>query len=69
MDMNQAAVFLGGSILITLGLVIVVAGAVAVNNIIHRYWKPVRIFHPDSWKAFNPPVEIVSENKSNDKKL
>ncbi len=64
MDMNQAAVFLGGSILIMLGFVIVVVGIVVINNIIYRYWKPVKIFHPDSWRAFNPPsTEINPENK------
>jgi hypothetical protein len=63
MDMNQAAVFLGGSILIMLGFVVVIAGTVLINNIIHRYWKPVKIFHPDSWRAFNPPPETNTETK------
>ena len=39
MDMDQAAVFLGGSILKMLGFIIVVAGIVVINNIIHKYWK------------------------------
>ena len=69
MDMNQAAVFLGGSILIMLGFVVVIIGLVTINNILHKYWKPVKIFHPDSWKAFNPPVESVQEtNAVEDKK-
>jgi hypothetical protein len=49
MDMDQAAVFLAGSILTGLGFVVVVAAVVAVNNIIHKYWKPVRVFTADSW--------------------
>ena len=69
MDMNQAAVFLGGSILIMLGFVVVIIGLVTINNILHKYWKPVKIFHPDSWKAFNPPIENVQEtNAVEDKK-
>ena len=49
MDMDQAAVFLAGSILTALGFVVIVAAVVAVNNLLHRYWKPVRIFTEDSW--------------------
>jgi hypothetical protein len=50
---------LAGSILFALGIVVLVAGVVVVNNIISKYWKPVRIFTPDSWKAFNPPHSYV----------
>jgi hypothetical protein len=31
------------------GFVVIVAAVVAINNIIHRYWKPVKIFTADSW--------------------
>jgi hypothetical protein len=46
MDMDQAAVFLAGSILTMLSLIVLAAGAVAINNIIHRYWKSF------GWKFF-----------------
>ena len=49
MDMDQAAVFLAGSVLTMMALVVLVIGVVAINNILHRYWKPVRIFTADSW--------------------
>lgn len=52
MDMNQAAVFLSGSILTVLAVVILVAGIVVINNILHRYWKSVRMFTADSWTLF-----------------
>ena len=73
--MNQAATFLGASILIMAGTIVIIAGALAINNILHRYWKPVRIFTPDSWKGFNPPVReefdrvtpTLSEDKQNGK--
>ena len=55
MDMDQAAVFLAGSILTVMGFLIILAGAVVANNIIHKYWKPVRIFTSDSWNM-NPPA-------------
>ena len=63
MDMDQAAVWLAGSILTVLGFVIIVIGIVVVNNIIHKYWKPVNIFTPDSWKAFHPPERYVHQEE------
>jgi len=54
MDMDQAAVFLAGSILTALGFIVVIAAIVVVNNILHKYWKPVKIFSADSWHV-NPP--------------
>ena len=49
MDMDQAAVFLAGSVLTMMSFVVIVAAVVVINNILHRYWKPVRIFTADSW--------------------
>ncbi len=62
--MDQAATFLVGSILSMLGIVVVVIGVVVINNIIHKYWKPIKIFTPDSWSAFNPPMsEDIKKNE------
>jgi hypothetical protein len=64
MDMDQAAVFLAGSVLTALGFIIVVIGLVVINNIIARYWRPIRIFTEDSWKGlgsnagFAEPLEV-----------
>ena len=52
MDMDQAAVWLAGSILTVLGFVVVIIGVVIVNNILHKYWKPVRIFTADSFNLY-----------------
>jgi len=46
MNMDQSAVFLAASILIMMGLIVIVAGAVLINNIIHKYWKSF------GWKFF-----------------
>jgi ascorbate-specific PTS system EIIC-type component UlaA len=62
MDMDQAAVWLAGSILTTLGFLVVVIGAVVVNNILNKYWKPVRIFTADSFNI-NPPARFVHEEE------
>ena len=65
MDMDQAAVWLAGSILTMLGMVVVVAGFIVINNILHKYWKPVRIFTADSWAAMNPPSRFASQEELN----
>jgi hypothetical protein len=61
MDMDQAAVFLAGSILTAIGFIIAVAAVVVINNILHKYWKPVRIFTADSWNI-NPPHRYIPED-------
>jgi hypothetical protein len=60
MDMDQAAVFLAGSILTALGFIVVIATIVIINNLIHNYWKPVRIFTSDSWNI-NPPPTFIQD--------
>jgi hypothetical protein len=65
MDIDQAAVFLAGSILTALGFIVVVIAAVVINNIIHRYWKSF------GWKFFPAYVEketMVHEEPKLDKK-
>jgi hypothetical protein len=61
MDMDQAAVWLCGSILTTLGFLVIIGGIIIVNNLLHKYWKPVKIFTADSWVAFNPPARFITE--------
>jgi hypothetical protein len=41
MEMDKIAVFFAGSILVTLGMVVVACGVIVINNLIHRYWKQV----------------------------
>jgi hypothetical protein len=53
MDIDKSAVFLASSVLIMFGFVIIVAGCAVINNILHKYWKPVRIFTSDSWQPFS----------------
>jgi len=68
MDMDQAAVFLAGSILTGLGMIIVAATIVAINNVVAKYWKPVRIFTADSW-ASTPRYVTLEEYKEYHDKL
>ena len=39
MDMDQAAVFLAGSILTVMGFLVILGGALIANNLVAKYWK------------------------------
>lgn len=56
--MDQAAVFLAGSILTALGFLVVIAAIIVVNNLLHKYWKPVSLIN---W--INPPQRFASEEE------
>ena len=43
-EVIQAANFVTGALLISLGLVIIVATILVINNLFSRFWKPVRVF-------------------------
>ena len=60
MDMDQAAVFLAGSILTMLGFIVVVAGIIVINNLLNKYWKPVQFF---KW-AEHPPTRFLTEEEA-----
>ena len=57
MNIDQAAVFLAGSILTALGFIVVVIAAVVVNNIIYKYWKSF------GWKFFPAYIEKDLDKK------
>ena len=64
MNIDQASVFLAGSVLTMLGFIVVVAGVVVINNILHKYWKPVRVFTADSFQSFNgPPARYATDEE------
>lgn len=72
MDMDQAAVFLAGSILTMLGFVVIIVGLVVINNVIHKYWKPLGWFK--NWGLFpeHSPVRFAEPHeldKSNEPKV
>lgn len=52
MNIDSASTFLISSILFAVSLLILVAAATAINNILHKYWKPVTMFSVDSWTLF-----------------
>lgn len=52
MDVDSAATFLSCAILFGAGFAILGITIIFLNNIVHKYWKPVRIFTEDSWAPF-----------------
>ena len=68
MDMSSAAVFLGGTILYCIGLLIILVAIIVANNLIHKYWKSF------GWKFFptfiSDGTEFVTqeETKASSKK-
>lgn len=54
MNIDNAAIFLANSILVGGGFCIIFIVVVFINNLLHKYWKPVKIFTADSWHI-NPP--------------
>ena len=65
MTIDQAATFLVGSILFSIGLTVLVVTAVVINNVIHAFWKSF------GWKffpAFIEKEEIKLEEPTMDKK-
>jgi hypothetical protein len=75
MDVDSAATFLSCAILFGAGFAILGITVIFLNNIVHKYWKPVRIFTADSWAPFNglsttrfaEPHEVEPVNKTVDK--
>lgn len=69
--MDQAAVFLAGSILTVMGFLIILGGIVIANNIIHKYWKSFGWSLVPGWShethRFATPEEVEKIAPSLDK--
>jgi len=68
MDIEVASTFLAGGVLVVAGFIVIVAGVCAINNIIHKFWKPVKIFTDDSW-SLNTGRFVEPEIKKEDPKV
>jgi hypothetical protein len=65
MNLDQAAIFFTGSILTMLGFIVIVIGIVVINNILHKYWKPVKFLY---YEAAPIPRFIEEDNTAAIKK-
>ena len=66
MDIENASNILAGSILTGLALIVAVITIVIINNILSKYWKPIRIFSEDSFAHYNNnPKRFASPEELN----
>ncbi len=63
MDLDNAAAFMLGTVGYGIGIIVLVAVVVAINNIVSKYWKPIRIFTADSWNI-NPPTRFMTHEEA-----
>ncbi len=47
MEISMAANFLAGTILVSMGIIVMIGCIVIINNIVSKFWKPVKVavFH------------------------
>ncbi|CAB5220956.1 hypothetical protein UFOVP240_60 [uncultured Caudovirales phage] len=60
MDMSQAATFLGASILISIGVIIIAILLLILNNLFSMFWKPVKMMR------FYDPYQHQKEYEQNE---
>ena len=58
MTMDHAAIFLASSILCMLAFVVWVIAILVVNNLLHKYWKPLGFY-----KMINPEGNFVDSKE------
>jgi cell division protein FtsX len=61
MDIDNAAQFLVSSILIGLGISALAVALVFINNLLSRYWKPVKIWVPSYFD--NTPSRFMTDEE------
>ena len=59
LGLEQAGVFLGATILIGFGIAFIGMVIIFLNNMIHRFWKPLNWF--GKYFNFNDPINMESK--------
>ena len=65
MIIEQMINWLTGSILFALGCLVLVAGVILINNLLHKFWKPVTIVFMRNDSVY-PKLRFATENDSKD---
>ena len=65
MDVNQAAVFLAGSLLVGIAGIIIGATLLILNNLFHKFWKPVKMiaYHQPKYEDDQVRIAPVMEDE------
>lgn len=61
MTLDQTSNFFVGSILTMLGFIIIAAGIIVINNLIYKYWKPVKMFRYEYKPVYFRQDEPIAE--------
>ena len=61
MDIDSSAQFLVSAVLMGLGFCVIVIALVFINNVFHKYWKPVTIWVPSYMAEPRPPRFATDE--------
>lgn len=61
--MDNAAVFLAGTILYAIGLLIILIGIVIANNILYKFWKSFGWTFVPNWMNDNPRFATSDETE------
>lgn len=60
MSIESASTFLVGSIMYTIGIVVIISGITFINTVLSKYWKPVKIWMPH---YFQEPQRFATEEE------
>lgn len=64
MDMDNAAVFLAGTILYALGLLIILSATIIANNLLHKFWKSFGWTFLPTWMHQEPTRFMTPEEEA-----
>lgn len=63
MDITSAGIFFVGTILYGMGIVILAAVLVVVNNIFSKFWKPIDVLRFTDYPPKQKQTEFVDNNQ------
>jgi hypothetical protein len=63
MDIDSALTFFGSSLFIALGIIVIGAAVLVVNNLFMKFWKPVPIWTIPQYKFVEHPINKTDEPK------
>ena len=66
MDIDTAATFFVGTILVGLGVIIIAMVVLLLNNLFNKFWKPVKfsIYQIPQYSFVDPPMDNVATSNT-----
>jgi len=63
MDIDSALTFFGSSLFIALGIIVIGAAVLVVNNLFMKFWKPVPMWTIPQYRFVEHPINKTDEPK------